>query len=290
MKQSISIAFAAGAGMALSSVHAGEPAAGGEEFRLSSREYSGSIAGPREAAAADDWRVDFNSWIWLMGVEGTTGVRGNKADVSATFGDILEASNSLFAFSGRLEVGKGNWGGFVDGMFADVGAKDQSGPAGRASIDVSFQQVIVDFGVTYRLADWEASGEASDNRRNGTLDLYAGGRYTNLELELDPANLPPISRSVSWLDPIIGAKVVLPLSERWHLRANTDIGGFGVESDLTWSATAVLGYDFSIFNLSATFFGGYRAIGWDFSKGSGSDEFVFDVVQHGPILGFALKF
>ena len=236
------------------------------------------------------WRFEFNSWIWLMGVEGDVGVRGVTADVSADFGDIIDASDSVVAFSGHLEVGYGPFAGFVDGLYADLGADDQSGPAGMAQVDVEFQQTIVDFGLMYRLGTWEPSGDAALNRHDTTLDLYAGARYNGLEIEVRPANLPDRSSDKDWFDPIIGAKAVLPIARDWHVRLNGDVGGFGVASDLTWSATAVIGYDFLVFNHPATVLGGYRAIGWDYSDGSGTSEFTWDIIQHGPILGFSLGF
>ncbi len=263
------------------------------------RTVDASLAEPPESDASSGkltdgsspkWRVDFNTWLWMVGVEGTVGARGRTADVSADFGDILDASDSVVAFSGHLEVGYGRVAGFIDGFYADLGAEDQTGPGGMADVDVAFKQGIVDFGLMYRIGDWEPSGDAANNRRNTTLDLYGGVRFNSIELEVDPANLDARSRSKDWFDPIIGAKLVLPISRRWHFQANGDVGGFGVESDLTWSTTAAFGYNFEIFGQSATVLAGYRAIGWDYSDGAGNDEFTFDVTQHGPILGFSLHF
>ena len=54
--------------------------------------------------------------------------------------------------------------------------------------------------------------------------------------------------------------------------------------------TGVIGYDFLLFDHPASVFVGYRAIGTDFTEGSGSDQITWDVVMHGPILGFSLLF
>lgn len=244
-------------------------------------------------AAADDHgglRTELTGWIWIVGMDGTVGARGTRADVSADFGDVLEASDSVFAFAGRLEVGLGSWGGFIDGMYSKLGADDQSGPVGLANIDVTCQTVLTDFGLMYRVGEWEPDGEAGRNARDITLDLYAGGRYTNLDLDLEPAALPSRSQSVDWFDPIVGAKLGLPFAEEWRLALNGDIGGFGAASDFTWSVTGVVGYDFHLGQLPAAVYVGYRAIGQDYSTGSGADEFTWDVVQHGPILGLSLRF
>ncbi|MBN8644309.1 MAG: hypothetical protein J0L61_03600 [Planctomycetes bacterium] len=245
---------------------------------------------PSTQESSSDWRFEFTTWIWLVGMTGDVGVRGRAADVDANFGDILEASDSIFAFSGRLEVGKGRWGAFVDGMYSDLGAEDQSGPVGFTDIDVTMETILIDFGATYRLGEWKPTGNAAGNSRPTSLDLYAGARYTDLDVELDPRVLATRSKSVSWFDPIVGAKLVLPLSEGWHFALNGDVGGFGAGSDFTWSATGVFGYDFHIGQSRACVFAGYRAIGQDYSEGSGNEEFTWDVVQHGPLIGLSLRF
>jgi len=240
---------------------------------------------PLSHAAADDWRFQFNSWIWLMGVEGDVGVRGTKVAVDADFGDILDASDSLLAFSGRLEVGYKRFGAFVDGIYADIGADDRSGPAGLANIDVTMELGVVDFGLMYRLFDLP-----TDTGLNTTVDVYSGARYIALDVELDPAMLASISRDRDWFDPIVGAKLRLPLTQRLHLELWGDIGGFGVESDFTWSATGVLGFNFELFKLPMTIYGGYRAMGWDYSTGSGTTKNIWDVILHGPVLGGEIRF
>ncbi|MBL9118883.1 MAG: hypothetical protein JNL80_03085 [Phycisphaerae bacterium] len=254
-----------------------------------------SVSGDAQKAAEsieaeNPWRFDLNTWLWVVAMDGTVGARGQRADVDASFGDLLEAADSIFAISGRVEAGYGAFGGFIDGMYSKLGVDDQSGPLGVADIDIDFETVMIDFGIMYRLGEWKPSGDAARNIHDTTLDLYAGARYTDLDLTIDPASLPDRTQSVSWFDPIVGAKFVLPLCERWHLAVNGDIGGFGAGSDFTWSSTAVLGYDFHIGSAGATAYAGYRAIGQDYSEGSGANEFIWDVVQHGPILGFALRF
>ena len=157
-------------------------------------------------------------------------------------------------------------------------------------MDVTNDIVLLDFGLSYRLGEWEPGGDAARNSRDISVDLYAGARYTHLELELDPANFDPVSKSVDWFDPIVGGKLMLPISERWHLAVNGDIGGFGAGSDFTWSAAGVFGYDFHLGKMRTTASVGYRAIGQDYSEGSGSDEFTWDIIQHGLLFGLTLHF
>jgi hypothetical protein len=252
--------------------------------------------GPGEPAPApvvgdgSSWRAEFNTWIWLVGLDGNTGIGSHTVEVDASFGDVLEKSDSVLAFSGRLEIGKGRWGAFLDGMYSDLGVEDQTGPLGATDVDSTFQMTILDIGLMYRVAQWEPEGEALRNARKISLDLYAGARYTNLDVEVSPARVASRAKNVDWVDPIVGAKFVLPIAERWSLQANADVGGFGAASDFTWSATAVVRYDFFLGDHPFALFAGYRAIGQDYSDGDGAEKFTWDMVQYGPMFGFSILF
>jgi len=240
-----------------------------------------------DAAAADSaFRAELDLWIWLFGITGDVGVRGTKTHVDASLQDIAENSDSIMAFSGRLEIGYDRFTGFVDGTYANIGVENASGPAGLGKIDITNEVGIVDFGLMYRVLEWP--GE--ENGAKGSLDAYAGGRYLTLDLELDPENAASRSGGRDWVDPIIGAKLRQPITKDFHLDMWGDVGGFGVESDLTWSATALIGLDFDLFSMPATLYGGYRAIGWEHTEGSGSSKFIWDAVFHGPTLGLGIRF
>ncbi len=236
------------------------------------------------------WRFEFAPYFWLMGVEGDIGARGTTVNVGESFLDIVDASDTIVALSARFEAGYRRFGVFLDGFYADITIENQTGPEGLADVDVEFKQTILDFGAMYRVGDWEPSGDAAQNRLNITLDAYAGGRYSDLDIDIRPAVEPPRSGSKSWVDPIVGAKLVLPFAEQWHAAVNGDIGGFGVASDFTWSATALVGFDFHVFGLPSSVLAGYRAVGWDYSDGEGSEKFTWDVIEHGLVLGFSMRF
>lgn len=252
--------------------------------------FSSEQQSPIVGESSSSLRVDMYAWIWLVGFDGNVGAGGLTSEVDASFGDVLDASDSIFAFAGRLEVGYGKIAGFLDGMYSDLGADDHRSPDGATRFDIEMQQGLLDFGMMYRVVDVEPSGDGAPHKPDLTLDLYAGGRFNALELTLDPVGADAGSRSRSWVDPIVGAKLVLPLAERWRFEVNGDIGGFGVESDLTWSGTAVFGLDFDLFGLPATVLAGYRAIGWDYSEGGDNNDFIYDIIQHGPILGLSVRF
>jgi hypothetical protein len=61
------------------------------------------------------------------------------------------------------------------------------------------------------------------------------------------------------------------------------VGGFGVSSDIDWDLFGGVGYQF---NDTFSFVAGYRAVGVDYQDG----DFLFDVIQQGPILGGVFRF
>src|SRR5262245_19357270 len=79
---------------------------------------------PPVAAAESPWRIELNLWAWMVGMSGDVGAKGRTVHVDADFGDILEASDSVLAFSGRLELAYGPIGGFLDGMYSELGIDD----------------------------------------------------------------------------------------------------------------------------------------------------------------------
>lgn len=238
----------------------------------------------------DPWRFQLNPWLWMTRFDGDVGIGANVVDVDASFTDIIDASDSVFAFSGRLEIGRGKWGGYLDGFYSDLGFDNQVVPGAPGDTDVTLKQTILDFGIMYRVAEWEPRGTRAGNLRSTSIDLYAGGRYTSLQVDLDIDGGPFISKDEEWVDPIIGAKLAMPLDRRWYLNLSGDVGGFGVESDFTWSATGIIGYDFTFFDVPATAYGGYRAIGWDYSGGGDAVDVTWDMVQHGLLFGVAVRF
>ena len=85
------------------------------------------------------------------------------------------------------------------------------------------------------------------------------------------------------MDPIVGIKGQYDFNEKYFLRYNGDIGGFGVSSELSWQAFVGLGYNVSE-NFSIAL--GYRGLGSDYERRG----FVYDVITHGPVIGFEFRF
>lgn len=224
------------------------------------------------ATTDSDWNVRTAFYGWATAMDGDVTVRGFTAPVDVKFSDILDKID--FAFMGVVEVGRGEWSFAADLFYAELGADKTRGPI---RFDVGMEQFIGNFVAVRNVVD------------DGTtkFDVYGGVRvsYMKTDLFIDRVLLPDTnaSASKSWVDPIIGVRAQRNLSEKLFLRGVADIGGFGIESDLTWQAYVALGYrlcDKSALSI------GYRGLGTDFADGG----FAYDVVSHGLLLGYEYSF
>jgi len=90
----------------------------------------------------------------------------------------------------------------------------------------------------------------------------------------------------SWTDPLIGLRGRLNLSKAFYLTAETDVGGFGIGSDIAVDAYAALGCQITRYIYSEV---GYRYYYDDFRDASAND-FLYQMSLHGAQLTVGLKF
>jgi hypothetical protein len=237
------------------------------------------------ARAADDdpdaWHVRITPYAWAPGIHGDVTVRGVNSEVDASFLDLLDETDTLTGLAGRLEVTKGRFGVFGDIFYA----KTKIDGAGRTDLDVTTRMWFIEFGGQFRVLD-----TTSDRVPGLTLDVYGGGRYSYLELDLDTAGAASAKESKDWVDPIVGARVGVHFSEHVFLLFAGDVGGFGVGSDFAWSVTGLFGYKWQSGTIEWAILAGYKALGQDYETGSGPQRFRWDTVMHGPVLGFTVRF
>ena len=180
-----------------------------------------------------------------------------------------------------------------------------------ASVDVEFEQAVIELGGAYQVFKWWSGGSGSVKdgdrlARSTAVDILAGARYWHQDmaiklaltagLDLDGLILSggrAIARqgSVDWVDPLIGVRVRHQLAPGQELMLRGDIGGFDVGSQFSWNVTGAFSFDFAMrHGILWSGVVGYRALSVDYEKGSGVNEYRYDVLQHGPILGLTAKF
>jgi hypothetical protein len=227
------------------------------------------------------WHVTLTPYAWAPAFDGDVTVRGVSASLDASFIDIMEETDLAVGLAGHLEVTRGRFGVFGDGVYIKTKVED----AGTTGLDVTTRMWFLEFGGQYRLLD-----TTTDRVPGITFDLYGGGRYTFLELGLDTQGAPSTKQKKSWVDPIVGVRFGLHFSRNVFLLLSGDVGGFGVGSDFAWSAVGLLGYKWQAAGLEWAVLAGYKALGQDYTSGPSNGQFRWDTTMHGPVLGLSIRF
>jgi len=104
---------------------------------------------------------------------------------------------------------------------------------------------------------------------------------TDISFAGGPLNGASFSDGDTWVDGLVGVRGNFNITPQVYLTGWGLIGAG--QADLDWDVAASFGYRF---NDSISALAGYRAMGVDYSN----DGFVFDVIQHGPVLGMVIRF
>jgi hypothetical protein len=220
----------------------------------------------------DTWRFGGAAYLWAAGVEGTSAA-GDDIDVS--FSDLLDDLDG--GLMGVLSAQKGRWTLLADILYLSIHQETSStakiiGVPSKIDVDVKLKGFVSTFGVAYRVID-----DAFN------LDILAGARYFNLNLDFDAeveGRKIKYSDSEDVLDGIIGAQMLFDLSDKWYLSCYADVGTG--DSKLTWQVWPGVGYRFENVDVVA----GYRHLEWETDDGDTIDDINFS----GPMLGFKTQF
>jgi hypothetical protein len=215
----------------------------------------GATAQDRASAPKACPEREFDAALYLWGAEiyGPVGSGGGTTtDVDVKFSDILRNLNigAMVAAAGRVD----RFVGIFDGLWLEL--QDDQGtstlhagsvPIGRGEIDDTIRVGMGDLKIGYRVIE-----PAVGARQPVSLDVLAGGRYwywhNDLNLDL-PAPLTDreFKESNSWVDPVVGVRVIIGLTPGLQFSAIADVGGWGVGDacDHTWEAMGLLGVKLS---------------------------------------------
>jgi hypothetical protein len=245
------------------------------------------------ADTGDRWVVRIAPYLWATSLDGNATVAGIESDVDVSFSDILKD----LSLAGMLlvDVQRGRFGVAVNGLFAWVSPDSEVGPI---EIDTTSDIVQLGVGPYYRVVDWTYATTASGKPLRLIVEPEAGVRFTYLRAELELKRQGPFQdidlgrvgdhfdASESWVEPLIGSRFGIDLSDHWNLTAEANVGGFGVGSDLAWNVQGFVGYRTGLFGVPTTLAAGYRALHQDYDH----NDFKWDVTMYGPVLGAVLRF
>jgi len=197
----------------------------------------GGLAG---TAAAQDlgWTFEVSPYAWVPGTTTTVGSRFGDLEADASVSDTLSSLD--FAAMAVFEARNGRWGLIADLFYADL-SEGEGTP-----FDVAFSGLRIE--TKLAIGSGYVGYRVFENERVA-VDALAGFRIVSADLDvtLAPGILPGQQFGVddTWADPLIGARVHVPLSDRWFTAVFADLGGLAGNSELTWQAEATVGYRFA---------------------------------------------
>lgn len=243
-----------------------------------------------------DWTLQVTPFLWAASLSGKMSPfqRGSTVDVDKSFSDVMEHLNvggflNIWARHQRFVLS-------ANMMYVDTSDAQASGPLSAfqipglgftippgASIDgkIDTTQFMATLLGGYRVLDTPEF----------TLDMLGGVRFWRIANDITVTASHPstgrhtasYSEDFGWVDPLVGTRVFVPLTDNWSFQSEADIGGFGVGSDITWSMLASATYTFTE-TLSAS--AGYKALKVNYDN----HGHVYDTLLSGPVIGVTWRF
>lgn len=266
-------------------------------------------------AILSPWTYSFTPYAWLTSLDGSATVKGRTTDINASFIDILDHTKipmDLMQVAAYFEARNGRFSAFADVIYMKIGLNasmtrsrgfDALGATVGASAGLKVEMVIAELAAAYEVTHWGSTATPG----SGTgIDLYGGARgwWQQGSATLAVAGTANVggltfnadgtlsaSGSVSWIDPIVGARLRHQFAPGIDLIVSGDIGGFDVGSKFSWQTLAAINYGFYVRN-NVTWSGmiGYKALYVDYSKGSGLSQYEYNMTMHGPIFRVTARF
>ncbi len=235
-----------------------------------------------------NWRHTASFYLFTpLRTRGTSTVAGQSAELDLNLGDVLDVLD--FAAAGRYEAWKGDIGFIVDANY--VGIEQDASLPGPLNADANVDVRQKWFGIlaAYRVAD----GPYGEKNQRFTVDIQGGVRFNSIRQEISittpgPMTLPVLGGDEGWIEPVVGARGMWRLNDKWTSIASLELGGFGAGgNDLQIGAN--IGFDYQPWEKVALTFG-YRYFSIDYSDALSTGDFAYDVTQHGPYFGLKYFF
>jgi opacity protein-like surface antigen len=196
-----------------------------------------ALLGAQSAVAQDtSWSYNATFYGWFPGM--TTSVETDAGTIESEASASDSLSNLDMAFMGTFGAQRGRWGFVGDLLYIDLSDSTDTPLGLFGNVDVEVTATTFSAYALYRVTSDPAV----------VFDIGAGFRAFDLgvDLELTPGSLLGRSQSVSdrWVDPLIAARLALPINEDWSLTGFADWGGTG-GGDETWQVFGSVKYAFN---------------------------------------------
>ncbi|NMN69151.1 MULTISPECIES: hypothetical protein [unclassified Rhizobium] len=259
-------------------------------FCLSSIVFSAARAADFDAERMEPepkWAVIVSPYVWAASLKGNASLAGFDTDVDVPFSEIFDHLD--LALMGNVEVTNGKWGVYFDGQHVQT-SQDERVFAHEIGIDIKTTTLAA--GAFFKAYEVELGGQTVFGKpRTISFEPTVGVRWTELKADVSAFGVSS-TKSSDWADPFIGLRMNADLTDRWNLFAEADVGGFDVGSKVSVNAQAYLGYRIEMFGKPTILRAGYRLLYQDYENDdfTGANKFRWDVSQHGPVVGFSMRF
>jgi hypothetical protein len=226
---------------------------------------------PASKPSSDDqWHFAITPYLWFPAFDGNLGLLNRELGVDASAGKML--SHFRFGLMGEAEVRR-KWLLLGLGLFWVRLGDDKAIPLEPEVItaNAKVQQFMLTPTVGIRFVDQERI----------KVDFFTGFRFWHLgsNLNFNPSALGlSFSRSANWVDPMIGGRIKLPLSDKIVANIIGDVGGWGTGSQIEYDVAGLLGYRVKP---TLTLQMGYRYLRVVYRSG----PFLFNVHEPGVLFG-----
>ena len=253
--------------------------------------------------AASPWSFTFTTYGWVPWLSGNMTIKGRTFDVQVDPIEMFEHLDwsTLPAWMSYAEARSGPISLFNDIVYANV-----SGSGGFAKAPPVWVKLC------------RAVFPSTTNKRSSNLGvLTKSGRASTRRYLAPPRSIfwrAGATGTRRWMSPV--SLVCIPYRERLRdpdrstgsirlsvpdfassfapgtsLILRGDVGGFGAGSDFSWQVLATYNWQLCTFggHLIDGYLG-YRALSVDYSQGSGTTEYKYDVLMQGPVMGATLHF
>jgi hypothetical protein len=244
--------------------------------------------GPCVARNPCEFRIGIG--VWTPGVDGTITMDGNPTQVDSSWTDWYDnAGDGDFGIQPFITYRTKCWtfGGSYLGMrLGDaVPITNYQGDPLDAEVSANIFKLWIGYELFRR----------SMSRTNCwpclTAQVYGGVRIYAMKIEGTfpqiGAPLRTVSSTQEWADPLIGTNLKLDFSSKWAVVLDADVGGFSAGSEISWHVSFALEWRIARW---LALQGGWDTLEVDYSEGTGSGAFGYNVRMSGPFLNLVFVF
>jgi len=265
---------------------------------------NGQAAAQQVSDEQAGWKADISLYYWLLATEGTLTVDGLTAEYDLSENEMAGFTDEIEeVFMGMVNFRKGPYLIYLNSAYVHYDDMDlESAKVGPvdADFDVQWQQLVAEVGVGYRVFDWYGQGAREPDLG---IDLLVGGRYVYIDTDIEVTKFPVTSlvgfkakSSESWVEPWLGLRVQVDLTEKWTIYGQGSVGGFGVDNVPSTSVDIIGVMQYRITPHWAANLA-YRHLELSYEKGQVvnlagqlKNAFAHDSTLSGPILGLTYIF